>query len=50
MMVADQSQVVMSAFFWRVCALLVVLFAMLIVYRVISLLLMQNQEKGQPAR
>ncbi len=46
MTVADQSQVVMNAFFWRVCALLAVLFAMLIVYRVISLLLMRNQKQG----
>jgi tRNA U34 5-methylaminomethyl-2-thiouridine-forming methyltransferase MnmC len=50
MMVADQSQVVMNAFFWRVCALLGVLLAMLIFYRVISLLLMRNREKGQAAR
>ena len=50
MTVADQSQVVMNAFFWRVCALLGVLFAMLILYRVISLLLMRNREKGQAAR
>ncbi len=50
MTVADQSQVVMNAFFWRVCALLGVLFAMLILYRVISFLLMRNIEKGQAAR
>lgn len=50
MTVADQSQVVMNAFFWRVCALLGVLFALLILYRVISLLLMRNLEKGQAAR
>jgi hypothetical protein len=45
MTVADQSQVVMNAFFWRACALLGVLFTMLILYRVISLLLMRNIEK-----
>jgi hypothetical protein len=45
--VADRGQVVMNAFFWRVCALLTVLFAMLSLYRVISLLLMQNQKKGR---
>ena len=50
MTVADQSQVVMNAFFWRVCALLGVLFAMLILYRVISLLLIRNREKGQAAQ
>jgi len=50
MTVADQSQVVMNAFFWRVCALLGVLLAMLIVYRVISLLLMRNREQRQAAR
>jgi hypothetical protein len=50
MTVADQSQVVMNAFFWRVCALLGVLFTMLILYRVISVLLMRNREKGQAAR
>lgn len=50
MTVADQSQVVMNAFFWRVCALLGVLFALLILYRVISLLLMRNRERGQAAR
>ncbi|MFO7605238.1 MAG: hypothetical protein R6W72_02895 [Desulfurivibrionaceae bacterium] len=50
MTVTDQSQVVMNAFFWRACALLGVLFAMLILYRVISLLLMRNLEKGHSAR
>ncbi|RJP47852.1 MAG: hypothetical protein C4583_15810 [Anaerolineaceae bacterium] len=50
MTVADQSLVVMDAFFWRVCALLGVLFAMLILYRVISLLLMRKIENGQAAR
>ncbi len=50
MTVADQSQVVMNAFFWRVYALLGLLFALLILYRVISHLLMRNQEKGQAAR
>ena len=44
MTVTDQSQVVMNAFFWRVCALLGVLFAMLILYRVISLLLMRSRD------
>ncbi len=39
--VADQSQVVLNVFFWRACALLGVLFALLIVYRVISHLLMR---------
>ncbi|WP_024335137.1 hypothetical protein [Desulfotignum balticum] len=47
MTVADQSQVVMNAFFWRACALLGVLFTMLILYRVISLLLMRNIERRQ---
>jgi len=50
MTATDQSQVVMNALFWRVCALLGVLFAMLILYRVISHLLMRNREKGQAAR
>ncbi len=50
MTATDQSQVVMNAFFWRVCALLGVLFALLILYRVISLLLMRNREKRQTAR
>ncbi len=50
MTVADQSQVVMNAFFWRACALLGVLFTMLILYRVISLLLMRNLERGQVAK
>ncbi|MGM0416692.1 MAG: hypothetical protein ACQEQK_07045 [Thermodesulfobacteriota bacterium] len=45
--VSDQSQVVMNAFFWRVCALLGVLFVMLILYRVISLLLIRHFEMGQ---
>lgn len=40
---ADQSRVVMDAFFWRVCALLGVVFMMVISYRVISFLLMRNQ-------
>ncbi len=50
MTVADQGQVVMNAFFWRVCALLGVLFGMLILYRAISLLLVRKLEKGQAAR
>ncbi len=50
MTVADQSQVVMNAFFWRACALLGVLFTMLILYRVISLLLMRHLEKGPAAK
>ncbi|MFO7910906.1 MAG: hypothetical protein R6V15_01960, partial [Desulfotignum sp.] len=50
MRVADQSMVVMNAFFWRACALLGVLFTMLILYRVISLLLMRHLEKGQAAK
>jgi len=45
MTAADQSQIVMNAFFWRACALLGVLFALLILYRVISLLLTRNLEK-----
>ena len=49
MTVADQSHVLMTALFWRVCALLGVLFALLILYRVVSLLLMRNREKGQTA-
>lgn len=36
---ADQSRGVLNAIFWRVCALLGVLFAMLVLYRVISLML-----------
>ncbi|MFO7982592.1 MAG: hypothetical protein R6V08_03980 [Desulfuromonadales bacterium] len=50
MTVSNQGQVVLNAFFWRVCALLGVFFAMLILYRVISLLLMRNLEKGKAAR
>jgi len=50
MTVADQSKVVMNALFWRVCALLGLLFGMLILYRVVSLLLMRNREMGQAAR
>ncbi len=50
MTVADQSQVLMNAFFWRACALLGVLFTMLILYRIISLLLMRHLEKGQAAK
>ena len=50
MTVAAQSKVVLNAFFWRACALLGVLFAMLIVYRVIALLLMRNLEKEQATR
>ncbi|MFO7962660.1 MAG: hypothetical protein R6U50_01950 [Desulfobacterales bacterium] len=50
MTVADQSQVVMNAFFWRASALLGVLFVMLILYRIISFLLMRKLEKGQAAR
>ena len=49
MTVSAQSQVVMNAFFWRACALLGVLFVMLILYRVISLLLMRSLEKRQVA-
>ena len=44
MTATDQSQVVMNAFFWRICALLGLLFAMLILYRVISLLLMRRRD------
>ncbi|MEX2673442.1 MAG: hypothetical protein WD294_15185 [Phycisphaeraceae bacterium] len=36
---ADQGHLVLDAFFWRMCALLAVLFAMLILYRLISLML-----------
>ncbi|MGM0440211.1 MAG: hypothetical protein ACQEP8_03745 [Chlamydiota bacterium] len=43
--VAEQMQVVMDVIFWRLCALLAVLFAMLILYRVISFLLTRNREK-----
>jgi hypothetical protein len=50
MTAADQSQVVMNAFFWRICALLGVFFALLILYRVIAHLLMRNREKRQSAR
>ena len=47
---SDLSQDLMNAFFWRACALLGVLFAMLILYRVILLRLMRNRETGQAAR
>jgi len=40
---ADESQVVMDAFFWRVCALLVVLFALLILYRLIVFLFLRDR-------
>lgn len=42
---ADQSQVVIDAFFWRACALLVVLFILLILYRLIVFLLRNRKEK-----
>lgn len=42
---ADQIQVVIKAFFWYACALLGALFALLILYRFISLLLMRKVEK-----
>nr|MDA3874833.1 hypothetical protein [Kiritimatiellia bacterium] len=45
MTASDQSQVVMNAFFWRAFALMGVLFALLILYRVLSLLLTRNREK-----
>jgi len=44
-MAADQSQVVMNAFFWRACLLLGALFAMLIVYRLISILLLRRLDR-----
>lgn len=47
MKVSNQSEVVMNAFFWRGCALLAVLFAMLLLYRVISLLLYQKMGKKE---
>ena len=50
MTVADQSHVLVNAIFWRACALLVLLFALLVLYRYVSLLLMRNREKGQAAR
>lgn len=40
---ANESQVVMDAFFWRVCALLVVVFALLILYRLVVLLFLQDR-------
>lgn len=46
MTVTSQIQVLMNALFWRVCALLGVLFAMIILFRVISHLLVRNREKG----
>ncbi|MGK2925336.1 MAG: hypothetical protein ACSLE2_06920 [Lysobacterales bacterium] len=48
MKVSNQSEVVMNAFFWRACALLAVLFAMLILYKVISLLLHRKLQKKGP--
>lgn len=38
----DQSQVVMDAFFWRTCALLVVLFTLLFLYRLMVFLFLRN--------
>ena len=40
---ADQSQVVINAFFWRACALLVVLFMLLILYRLIVFLFLRDR-------
>lgn len=48
MTVSNQSEVVMNAFFWRTCALLAVLFAMLLLYKVASLLLHRKLEKKEP--
>lgn len=48
MTVSNQSEVVMNAFFWRACALLAVLFAMLLFYKVVSLLLHRKLEKKEP--
>ena len=45
--VADQSQVLINAVFWRICALLGVLFVLLILYRLLSHLLMRNRDKRQ---
>ena len=50
MMVAAQSKVVMNGLLWRACALLGVLFAMLILYRVISLLLKRKLGNEQAAQ
>ncbi|MFO7958075.1 MAG: hypothetical protein R6X33_13365, partial [Candidatus Brocadiia bacterium] len=40
---ADQSQVVLDAFFWRAFALLVVLFILLILYRLIVFLFLRDR-------
>jgi phage shock protein A len=40
---ADQSQIVIDAFFWRACALLVVLFVLLILYRLIVFLFLRDR-------
>lgn len=48
MTVSNQSEVVMNVFFWRACALLAVLFAMLLLYKVVSLLLHRKLEKKEP--
>ncbi len=49
MTLANQSKVVMNAFFWYACALLGVLFVMLILYQVISLLIKRKLGKEQAA-
>ena len=51
-MVADQSRGVLNALFWRACALLGVLLAMLVLYRLICLMLSRRLERpgGQAQR
>ncbi len=41
---AGQSQIVIDAFFWRACALLVVLFVLLILYRLIVFLFLRDRK------
>ncbi len=47
---ADQSRSVLNAFFWRAIALLVVLFALLILYRLVSFMLSKRLEGDAGAR
>jgi hypothetical protein len=49
-LMADQSRIVLNAFFWRAFVLLIVLFAMLILYRLISLMLVKRVEVAALAR
>lgn len=48
--VADQSRVVLDAFFWRAITLLIVLFVLLLLYRVVSFMLMRRLEGDEGAR